>query len=139
MASITPFISQNDAPGELQDAVVELFLLDAALNANIPEALRGPMTYLLRYVNSFYSNKIEGNSTHPAEILNAQEEGPEKDPTDDLLEIKQHVEVLTLLSNLDVRREDVCTPDFLKNIHKSFYERLPEKILNKKILKPGKI
>ncbi len=139
MTSIIPFISQTEAPGELQDAVVDLFLLDAALNANIPEALREPMTYLLRYVNSFYSNRIEGNPTHPAEILHAQEEGPEKDPTDDLLEIKQHVEVLTLLSNLDVGREVVCTPIFLKKIHKSFYEGLPKKKLDIKYPQTGEL
>ena len=118
MINITPFIAQDKAPGDLQDAVVQLCMLDAALNANIPEALREPMTYLLRYVNSFYSNKIEGNPTRPAEILHAQETGDVSTPSDDLLEIKQHVEVLTRLANSDVGLDVVSTPDFLKDIHK---------------------
>jgi Fic family protein len=129
MINITPYISQDKAPGELQDAVVELCKLDAVLNSNIPDALRGPMTYLLRFVNSFYSNKIEGNPTHPAEILHVQETGDVITPTDDLLEIKQHVEVLTRLANSDVGLDVVTNPDFLKEIHKSFYEGLPEKFL----------
>jgi Fic family protein len=139
MIAITPFISQDNAPGALQDAIVELCMLDAALNANIPEALREPMTYLLRYVNSFYSNRIEGNPTHPADILHAQEEGLANDSSDDLLEIKQHVEVLTRLSSSDVSLDVVSTPEFLKEIHKSFYEGLPESFLEIKYPKTDEI
>lgn len=145
MTSITPYITQDQAPGELQDAAVELCMADAALNANIPDSLRGPMIYLLRVVNSFYSNKIEGNPTHPAEILHAQEEGEQSKSSDDLLEIKQHVEVQTRLANIDIAKDVVCTPEFLKRIHKSFYEGLPPKFLEIKnpekdeiiLLEPG--
>lgn len=135
MIQVTTYIRQDSAPGELQDAVVELFRLDAALNSNIPDSLRKPMTYLLRVVNSFYSNKIEGNPTHPAEILHAQEEGEQGNPTDDLIEIKQHIEVQTRLANIDVEKEVVCTPAFLSKIHKSFYDNLPQKFLE--IKNPG--
>ena len=67
--ALTPFIPQDKAPGALQDAVVELMQLDAALNANIPQPLRLPMINLLRQVNSFYSNKIEGNPTLPLSLI----------------------------------------------------------------------
>jgi len=129
MTSITPYITQVKAPGELQDLAVELYKLDAILNAKLPDALREPMIYLLRVINSFYSNKIEGNPTHPAEILHVQEEGKQSIPSDDLLEIKQYVEVQTRLANSAVSPEVVCTPAFLQNIHQSFYDNLPEKFL----------
>lgn len=129
MTSITPYLTQDKAPGELQDAVVELCMADAALNANIPNSLREPMTYLLRVVNSFYSNRIEGNPTHPADILHAQEEGPQDDVTEDIQEIKQHVEVQTRLANMDIGKEKVCSLNFLKQIHKSFYDGLPSTLL----------
>jgi len=129
MTSVTPFISQENAPGKLQDAVVELYTLDAALNANIPESLRLPMVKLLRVVNSFYSNKIEGNPTHPAEILHAQEEGGGNDPSDDLLEIKQHIEVQTRLANLEIGKDLICTSKFFRDVHKEFYQGLPKKFL----------
>lgn len=129
MIPLTPFISQEKAPGDLQDAVVELYTLDSALNANIPASLRRPMIRLLRVVNSFYSNKIEGNPTHPAEILHAQEGAGASDPSDDLLEIKQHVEVQARLENLDIDRDKVCTGSFFRRSHKEFYEGLPKKFL----------
>lgn len=129
MTSVTPFVSQENAPGKLQDAVVELYTLDSALNANIPESLRLPMVKLLRVVNSFYSNKIEGNPTHPAEILHAQEEGGANDPSDDLLEIKQHIEVQARLANLEIGRGVICTSKFFREVHKEFYQGLPKKFL----------
>src|SRR5690606_35305293 len=130
MTSITPYISQDTAPGELQDAIMELWRLDAALNSSIPASLRHPMVYLLRVVNSFYSNKIEGNPTHPADILHAQEEGPQPKPSDALLEIKRHVEVQTRLANLDITKERVISNEFLLDIHSNFYEALPDTFLN---------
>lgn len=63
--AFTPYIPQDKAPDELQDQVVQITRLDAALHAKIPGALRLPMMKLLRVVNSYYSNKIEGNSTTP--------------------------------------------------------------------------
>ena len=139
MTSITPYITQVKASGELQDLAVELYKLDAILNAKLPVSLREPIIYLLRVVNSFYSNKIEGNPTHPAEILHVQEEGKQSIPSDDLLEIKQYVEVQTRLANSDISPEFVCTPAFLQNIHKSFYDDLPEKFLEIENPKNGEI
>jgi Fic family protein len=127
MTSITPYIRQDSAPGELQNSIVELYKLDAALYSNIPDSLRNPMIYLLRVVNSFYSNKIEGNPTHPAEILHTQEEGEQANPTDDLLEIKQHIEVQTKLANINAGSKEICSPVFLRKLHQSFYDGLPQK------------
>ncbi|MCE0975533.1 Fic family protein [Pseudomonas putida] len=128
--ALTPFITQDSAPGDLQDAVVELGRLDAALHSNIPPPLRRPMTVLLRAVNSFYSNRIEGNATHPAEILHAQEVANESKLSDELLEIKRHIEVQKNLSLESVDKLETCTPSYLKRIHKEFYEGVPEKFLN---------
>ena len=50
-------------------------------------------------------------------------------PSDDLLEIKQYVEVQIRLANSELCSEVICTPTFLQNIHKSFYDDLPEKFL----------
>lgn len=133
MINITPFISQDNAPGDLQDAVVELGRLDAALHANIPDPLRRPMTVLLRAVNSFYSNRIEGNPTHPADIIHAQEEANSEKLSDDLLEIKRHIEVQKSLSLNPVDKLEICTSEYLLHVHREFYEGVPEKFLDVKI------
>lgn len=132
MTSITPFLAQDRAPGGLQDAAVELMQLDAALNAHIPESLRESLKFMLRVVNSFYSNRIEGNSTQPAEILKAQLI-KEKDLDDDLFEIKHHIDVQKYLTLQNLDRDSISQIDFLQNLHKSFYEGMPDKFLNIKI------
>jgi Fic family protein len=129
MHSITPFITQDKAPGELQNAIVELMQLDAALNASIPASLRYPLTYLLRFVNSFYSNKIEGNPTLPADILHRQESPASEPDNSNLMEIKRHVEVQTSIAGHFIPKSNISSPEFLKHIHKSFYEVFSEKNL----------
>lgn len=126
MINMTPFIQQNSAPGELQDAAVQLFKLDAALNSNIPQPLRLPMIYLLRVVNSYYSNRIEGNPTLPSDILHLQENQIESKASVELLEMKFHIEVQTSLASRNVALEEVCSSGFLKGIHEEFYKKLPQ-------------
>ncbi|QGZ32751.1 Fic family protein [Stutzerimonas stutzeri] len=128
--NVVPFLSQDSAPGELQDAVVELCRLDAALHANIPDPLRRPMTVLLRAVNSFYSNRIEGNPTHPADILHAQEEAEERALSDELLEVKRHIEVQKNLALSPVDKLEICGKEYLLRIHREFYDGVPDKFLN---------
>ncbi|MGE7812225.1 Fic family protein [Pseudomonas sivasensis] len=130
MINLTPFVTQDRAPGDLQDAVVELGRLDAALHANIPKPLKRPMTVLLRAVNSFYSNRIEGNPTHPADILHAQEEAGARELSDELLEIKRHIEVQKHLAINVVDKLDICKKEYLLGIHKEFYEGVPDKFLD---------
>lgn len=127
MISLSPYITQDKAPGELQDLIVEIYSRDRALNDSIPPALRKPMEYLLRMVNSYYSNKIEGNPTLPSEVLHLQEENGDREVDDDLMEIKQHLEVQCKIAFGEIERNKVSSRDFLSEVHKAFYEGLPEK------------
>ena len=106
--ALTPLIPQDRAPGDLQDAVVELMRLDAALHANIPQPLRLPMMNLLRKVNSYYSNRIEGNSTVPADVLRAQDLPADVRAGEELLEIKRHIEAQKRLSDDPIDEVDIC-------------------------------
>lgn len=139
MTNIIPFIPQDRAPGALQDTAVELYRLDAALNSNLPPPLRAPMAYLLRIVNSFYSNRIEGNPTLPSDILHAQEDRPGTSASAALLEMKHHVEVQTFLANKAISPEEICSSDFLCRIHKEFYQKLSEDHLTAKNPDTGEI
>lgn len=67
--ALTPFIPHDRAPSDLQEAVVRLIQYDIELHGKIPAPLRLPMLNLLRQVNSYYSNKIEGNATDPEDVL----------------------------------------------------------------------
>ncbi|PRA73028.1 cell filamentation protein Fic [Pseudomonas sp. MYb187] len=131
--ALTPFISQDKAPGGLQDAVVELTQLDAALNANIPQPLRLPMIHLLRQVNSFYSNKIEGNPMLPVDVLRAEEIQNGENITEDLLEIKCHIEAQRRLSTDPIDEVAISTCESIARMHRELYVGMPEEHIRAKI------
>ncbi|MEG1624552.1 Fic family protein [Pseudomonas sp.] len=124
--ALTPFIPQDKAPEKLQDAVVELMQLDAALNANIPQPLRLPMIHLLRQVNSFYSNKIEGNPMLPVDVLRAEEIQNGENITEDLLEIKCHIEAQRRLSTDPIDEVAISTRESIARMHRELYVGMPE-------------
>jgi len=84
---------------------------------------------LLRTVNCYYSNLIEGHDTHPIEIDRAMAADYSADPKRRSLQLeaRAHIEVQLLLEKDLVAHPDrnVCDPDYLRWIHREFYERLP--------------
>ncbi|MCP4697279.1 MAG: Fic family protein [Gammaproteobacteria bacterium] len=126
--SITPFITTDRVPGVLQDIAVDIYKADAALSACMPDSLRHSVTDLLRTVNSYYSNRIEGNPTRPADILRARQDADSAGTEDDdLLEIKIYAEIQAKLDLGAIDSASVCSKNFLLNIHKAFYTGLPAK------------
>lgn len=128
--AFTPFIRQDKAPEELQDQVVQIMRLDAALHAKIPGPLRVPMMNLLRVVNSYYSNKIEGNSTVPADILRAEDSLQELHGAKDLQEIKRHIEAQRRLNDEPIDKIEVCTKGAISRLHREFYNGVPNEMLD---------
>ncbi len=129
MISVTPYMAP-DKLGEYQDKLVELYRADAALNQAVPKSIRSSVEWLLRLVNCFYSNRIEGNPTHPKELLQTQEKDGEKEKrSKDVLELLAHLEAQLKVSHGDLSRENVTKQGFIKGLHKSFYDELPEELL----------
>lgn len=119
---MTPYLESSDL-GEYQEKLVELIRADTALHESIPESLRASLEWLLRLVNSYYSNKIEGNPTHPKELLKAQATNKDSNTntSKDILELLSHLEVQMKLSKSNVTPEQVVSESFIKEIHKDFY------------------
>lgn len=128
--ALTPLIIQDRAPGDLQDAVIQLVRRDAALYAKIPQPLRLPMMNLLRNVNSYYSNKIEGNSTLPADVLRVQEVETDVKSGEDLLEIKRHIEAQKRLTDDPIDKVEICTQRAILRMHREFSEGMPDEFLD---------
>ena len=129
MVSITPFLS-SDKLGAYQDKLVELYMADAALNQTIPDSIRSSTEWLLRQVNCFYSNKIEGNPTHPKDLLKTQEANRSNDAgeiSEALLELLSHLEAQIKAKEASISLEDVSKESFIQELHKSFYKGIPEK------------
>lgn len=128
MISITPYLSPEKL-GDYQDKLVDLYKADAALDQTIPKSIRKSTEWLLRQVNCFYSNKIEGNPTHPKELLKTQESNSsnkQQELTGAILELLVHLEAQIKAQKFSASLADVCKQDFIKELHKSFYEDLPE-------------
>lgn len=122
----TPYIPQDQAPGDLQDMVVGLANLDAQLYKLIPAPLRQPIIDLLRQVNSFYSNRIEGNPTLPADVLRAQQEAAAPDASEDILEIKRLIDAQCRLSNNPIDPVAICTRGAIARMHSEFDDGMPD-------------
>ncbi len=135
---------------DLTDLAVEVIRQSAALSATLHPVTQRAIVRLVRSMNSYYSNLIEGHYTHPVAIERALAEDYDRDPAERALQMESaaHVEVqrlieLRLAEDIDV---DICAPEFLCWIHREFYERLPEEFRHVKtpdgevkVVVPGKL
>jgi Fic family protein len=83
---------------------------------------------LLRSVNSYYSNRIEGQQTHPRDIERALKKSFSKEPKKAKL---QRLAVAHIAAQEDMERwlaeapeQPVFNAEFLARLHQSFYSRL---------------
>lgn len=116
----------------LEDLAREVIAASAKLEGLLaPETLDG-VRRLLRVVNSYYSNLIEGHSAHPVDIERAMLHDYSKDQEKRDLQIEGRVdiEVQEEIARRLAREPDlnVASPEFLSWVHERFYSRLPERL-----------
>ena len=116
----------------LEDLARQLVTVSAKLEARLPPATLAGVGKLLRVVNSYYSNLIEGHNTHPVEVERAMRADYSAAPDKRDLQVESliHIEVQEEMA-WRVAREpalNVAAPEFLCWLHERFYERLPERL-----------
>ena len=120
----------TDRDRQLRELAFDLVRKSAQLSGALHPFTRSSVVELLRVMNSYYSNLIEGHNTHPLDIEKAMRNDYSSDPARQALQLesKAHIEVQVLLENkLDKTPGiDICAPEFLRWIHQEFYQRLPE-------------
>ena len=120
--------SVNDS--SLADLAIEAIRRSAALSTSLHPLTRGTVAELVRSMNSYYSNLIEGHNTHPVNIERALEKDYSQDPAMRAMQMESaaHIEVQRLIEDKLQKNpdEDICDPAFLSWIHSEFYARLPE-------------
>jgi Fic family protein len=79
----------------LSELAAEVFKRSGALYGRLPAQTRDVVAEVLRYTNCYYSNLIEGHTTHPADIARAMRADYSAEPKkkDLQLEARAHVEV----------------------------------------------
>lgn len=115
--------------GILEDLAASVLARSSALGAQLPEPTLSSMRELLRIINSYYSNLIEGNSTHPIDIERATRKDYSADPAKRNRQIES-VAHIVCQARIEERLDSepdlaITSPDFLRWIHKIFYDQLP--------------
>ena len=120
----------TDKTGELRGLAADLLRKSARLGGALHPVTRCSVVGLLRTMNSYYSNLIEGHNTHPLAIEKALRNDYSSDPALRALQLesKAHIEVQVLIERRleQVPDTDIWTPDFLRWMHREFYDRLPD-------------
>src|SRR5690349_18750471 len=66
--------------GELTDLAIELAALSAGFHRSLPVGIHAALADMVRSMNCYYSNLIEGHDTHPIDIERALNANYSKDP-----------------------------------------------------------
>jgi len=118
--------------GEDKSSSLALALIRGAerLRGSLHPTTRKLVADLVRSMNSYYSNLIEGHRTRPRDIEAAIRKDFSKDPTQRSLQI-QHVAHMEVQAEMESRlptmaASDVCSAAFLCWLHEGFYRRLPD-------------
>lgn len=113
----------------LEDLVFTLIQQASELNAILKPHTVEAVGNLVRSMNCYYSNLIEGHNTHPRDIDRALAEDFSENPEkrDLQLEAKAHIEVQQWIDS--AASQDVVSVDFIQEIHQQFCSRLPDKLL----------
>ena len=114
----------------VEPLVLDLTRETAALASEVPSPLDRSITELLRNINSYHSNLIEGHDTRPRDILRAMQGDLSQQPEQRALQLeaRAHVEVQRLMEARLAQEPaaDPTHPDMLRWIHREFYERVPK-------------
>lgn len=115
---------------ELRPAAERVLRSGGELGRHLHPLTLTAIAELVRTVNCYYSNLIEGHDTHPASIDRALRKDYSNEPRKRNLQLEAlaHIEVQRLI---DARLEAeptlaVTAPEFLAWIHREFYMRLPD-------------
>jgi Fic family protein len=115
---------------ELTDLAVELAGRAAGLRRSLPGGVLIALADLVRAMNCYYSNLIEGHDTHPVDIERALKGNYSDDPKkrDLQLEAKAHIEVQQWIDEEGLAGR-TTTAEGLREIHRRFCELLPDELL----------
>ena len=115
---------------ELSDLAIELASRSAGFRRGLPGGVLIALADLVRAMNCYYSNLIEGHDTHPVDIERALKNEYSADPkTRNLqLEAKAHIMVQQWIDQDGLKGRATST-DGICEIHRRFCELLPEELL----------
>lgn len=131
--AMTPLILSQDAQrrGELADLALDLAAESAAFRGSLPPGVAAELARLVRTMNCYYSNLIEGHNTHPVDIDRAMNNDYSADAgkRNLQLEAKAHVEVQKWIDEGGLGETAPTTAAAVCEMHRRFCALLPEDLL----------
>lgn len=115
----------------LNDIAVDLAAASAGFRRSLPSGVVKALADLVRSMNCYYSNLIEGHDTHPVDIERAMKGDYSADPRKRnlQLEAKAHVAVQSWIDDGGLTGR-ATTADALCEIHRRFGALLPAELLS---------
>jgi len=116
--------------GDLADLAIELASHSAGFRRSLPTGVLTALADLVRAMNCYYSNLIEGHDTHPVDIERALKHQYSSNPKQRnlQLEAEAHISVQRWIDNGGLRGR-AMTPGGICEIHERFGALLPEELL----------
>ena len=122
---LLPINNDNTIDEELLKTAEDLCIKSASLESTYPPQILNGIRSILRTVNSYYSNKIESEGTHPFEIEKASRKIFSDDTQQQQLQKMSlvHISIQEWIEEL-LKEGDDITPfkrDFICRVHRKFY------------------
>jgi hypothetical protein len=129
--SMEPLVPHAEA-GRLAELTCEIHRASGILTGQVhsPHVVQR-VALLVREMNCYYSNLIEGHKTIPRDIERAMRREFSDDPRqrDNQQLSVAHIAVeKRMVERLASEHVDVCSPEFITWLQREFYERLPESL-----------
>src|SRR5579863_10188325 len=117
--------------GALTDLALDLAQKSAGFRRSLPPSLLASLADLVRAMNCYYSNLIEGHDTHPVDIERALKDDYSQDSRkrDLQFEARAHISVQKWIDVGGLKGGLAFKADGIREIHRRFCELLPESLL----------
>ncbi|MHB2165658.1 Fic family protein [Alsobacter sp. R-9] len=114
----------------LADLALELAAQSASFRTSLPPGVMAALATLVRSMNCYYSNLIEGHNTHPVDIERALMDDYSADPhkRDLQREALAHIGVQKWIDEGGIKGAATAAANLIQ-IHRRFCENLPEDLL----------
>ena len=114
----------------LHDKALALVTASTRLDTSLPRGVAHGLAQLIRSMNCYYSNLIEGHDTHPVDIERALRADYSGEPRkrDLQLEARSHIAVQAWIDAGGLQGR-AATAEGVREIHRRFCEELPESLL----------
>jgi len=121
---------------ELHDLALAVIQKSAALGSRQHPVTLHSLHELLRVINSYYSNLIEGHNTHPYDIVRAMQKQYDAEPAKRHLQMESVAHII-VEKTMEERLKDepamnIAGRELLCDLHREFYRQLPEEFLTMK-------